>query len=84
MEELLELFEQFEIPEERLRAVAAQALENPMAAMASLQEYMTPEMTQQLLGYLMTNPAALEQVARHVGLSDEDVGRIQDKLNPSA
>lgn len=80
MDELLQLFEDLNIPEETIKEIAAQASTNPMAAVAALQEHMSPEMMQQLMGYLMTHPDMLRELGAYAGVSVEQIDRIRDQM----
>ncbi len=77
MEHLTELLGKLEVPPEQLARIAETARTNPLAAMSMLNEYLTPEMLQELLAVFLANPEALGQVAEQAGLSPEDLANLQ-------
>ena len=80
MNELLALFRTMNIPEDKIREIAEAAGTNPMAAMAALQEYITPEIMQQMLGLMMANPGLLDSLAAEAGIPDDEMNGIKDRL----
>lgn len=77
MEHLIELLGKLEVPPEQMARIAETARTNPLAAVGMLNEYLTPEMLQELLAAFLANPDALGQVAEQAGLSPEDLASLQ-------
>jgi len=80
MEHLTEWLGKLDVPPEQLARIAETAKTNPLAAMELLNEYLTPEMLQEILAVLLGNPEALALVAEQTGVSAEQVSDLEDQL----
>jgi len=80
MEHLTEWLGKLDVPPEQLARIAETAKTNPLAAMELLNEYLTPEMLQEILAVLLGNPEALALVAEQTGVSAEQLSDLEDQL----
>lgn len=83
MEHLTEWLGKLDIPPEQLARIAETAKTNPLAAMELLNEYLTPEMLQEILAVLLGNPEALALVAEQAGVSAEQLSDLEAQLGGS-
>ena len=65
---------------EKLQDVMAGAKDNPMAAMAAVQEILPADVIQQLMMSMMQNPDALKDLAKSAGVSDEQIDELKGQL----
>jgi hypothetical protein len=78
-----DIFEQAGIEREKLLEIVKLLKENPMAAMAAVQGLnLSEEIMQKVMGTVMMNPNAIEELAKELGLSDEDLKNIKDRVQP--
>lgn len=84
MSVLGDIFKNAGVEQAKLVEVVKLLKENPMAAMAAVQALNLPEETiQQVMGAVMVNPAAIEDFARELGLSEDDLTAIKNQVNQS-
>lgn len=65
---------------QKLQDVMAGAKDNPMAAMAAVQEILPPEMLQQLMMTFMQNPDALSDLAAEAGVSEDQIDAVKQSM----
>ena len=65
---------------EKLQDVMAGAKDNPMAAMAAVQEILPADVIQPLMMSMMQNPDALKDLAKSAGVSDEQIDELKGQL----
>ncbi|MCK5834836.1 MAG: DUF2999 family protein [Lentisphaeria bacterium] len=77
---LLDLLKGMNIPENEMEEIIAAAKESPMLAIGKIQKYLTPEMMQQMVQLMQSNPDAMNDAMKQAGVSDDDVSKIQDQF----
>lgn len=76
-----DIFKQHNIDNQRLVELVEQLKTNPMAAMGLLQGLqLPPETMQQLMGVVMTNPAAIDEFAVELGISQADIDELRSNF----
>jgi hypothetical protein len=80
MHDIAELMGKLNIPPEQLARVAEEAKSNPMAAMGLLNEYMTPELMQEMIALFLSNPDAVSAAAEQAGVSPEQLDQLRTRL----
>jgi len=65
---------------EKLQDVMGSAKDNPMAAMAAIQEILPPETIQQLMMMFMQNPQAFTDIAEQAGVPQDQIDEIKGNL----
>jgi len=65
---------------EKLQTVMGEAKDNPMAAMAAIQEILPPETIQQLMMMFMQNPDAFNDIAAQAGVSEDQINEIKGSI----
>ncbi len=78
---MLEMLKNMNIPADKLEEIMANAKDNPMAAMAAIQEYLSPEMIQQLMMMFMQNPDAFSEMAESAGVSSDQIDQIKGQFS---
>lgn len=72
MSELKQLFESANIPEEKIKTMAEQFVENPMGLVTEVQEMgLPPDFMQKAMAIVMANPQAVIDFAESLGLSED-------------
>ena len=57
---------------------------NPMAAMVAVQELkLSDEVMHKIMATVMMNPNAIEDLAKELGLSQEDISVIKNQISPN-
>jgi hypothetical protein len=77
---LTDLLQGMNIPQDELMEIMALAKQDPMAAMAKIQKYLSPEMIQSMMQMMMSNPAAMQDAMKQAGISDEDAEKLKDQF----
>ncbi len=77
---LNEFLKGMNIPAEEVNEIIKLASENPMAAMAKLQQYLTPEMIQSMMQMMMSDPEAMQKAMKQAGVSEEDLENIKKQF----
>lgn len=77
---LNDLLQGMNIPEEELADIMALAKQDPMAAMAKIQQYLSPEMIQSMMQMMMANPTAMQDAMKQAGISEEDAAKLKDQF----
>ena len=77
---LLDLLKGMNIPENEMEEIIAAAKESPMLAIGKIQKYLTPEMMQQMVQLMQSNPDAMNDAMKQAGVSEDDVSKIQDQF----
>ncbi|MGL4855023.1 MAG: DUF2999 family protein [Lentisphaeria bacterium] len=78
---LSQLLSGMNIPEAEAAKLAKLARENPMAAVAQLQNYLSPEMIESMMQMMMANPELMQQVMSQAGISDDQVDALKNQFN---
>ena len=68
------------IPEAELADIMSLAKEEPMAAMAKIQQYLSPEMIQSMMQMMMSNPDAMEDAMKQAGISEEEADKLKSQF----
>ena len=85
MSVLGDVFKSAGVSDDKLLAVVKLLKENPMAAMSAVQELnLGEEVIQKVMGAVMVNPAAIEELAKELGLSDDDLTAIKNQVQPNS
>lgn len=77
---LLDLLKGMNIPENEMNEIIASAKESPMLAIGKIQKYLTPEMMQQMVQLMQSNPDAMKDAMKQAGVSDDDVTKIEGEF----
>jgi len=77
---LLDLLKGMNIPENEMEEIISAAKESPMLAIGKIQKYLTPEMMQQMVQLMQSNPDAMNDAMKQAGVSDEDISKIKDQF----
>lgn len=77
---LTDMLQGMNIPQDELAEIMALAKSEPMAAMAKIQEYLSPEMIQSMMQMMMSNPAAMQDAMKQAGVSEDDVEKLKDQF----
>ena len=80
MEEIFKMLSGLNIPEEEMKTIMESAKENPMAAFGMLQQYMTPEIMQEMMLMAMSNPEIIQGMAEEHGISDEQIDALSAEV----
>jgi hypothetical protein len=81
MSKLGDLFTQAGVEKDQLLKIVGLLKENPMAAMAAVQELnLPPETIQKVMGLVMTDPGCIEEMALDLGLGGEDLDLIKKQM----
>ena len=57
---------------------------NPMAAMVAVQELkLSDDVMKKIMVTVMMDPHAIEDLAKELGLTEEDISAIKNKFNPN-
>ncbi|MBF0196664.1 MAG: DUF2999 family protein [Planctomycetes bacterium] len=84
MSELKKIFTEAGVEEEQLRSIVSLLKENPMGALLAIQQLQLPEeVMQKIMSVAMSDPASVEELAKEMGLTEEDVESIKTQLNPN-
>lgn len=85
MSQIKEMIASLNIPEEKLRELAEALNQNPMSAMALVQQLNIPPQTLQgIMALVLSNPEAIKDFAKSVGVRDETLTELEAKLKPKA
>jgi hypothetical protein len=83
MTEIESILKELNIPASKLQEFAQRLQANPMAAMSLVQELnIPPEIFQKIIAIAMSNPSAIVDLAKKMGMSDEQINDVQDKIKP--
>ena len=80
---MLEFLKDLNLSEEQLKQVQeliSKAGDNPMEALGMLQQILPADAIQQLMMKVMQNPGALLDMAKNIGISDEQISSIKDLM----
>ena len=84
MSELATIFTSAGVAEDKLVTIVKMLRENPLAALSAVQELQLPnDVIQQIMGIVMSNPSAIEELAQSMGLSEEDISAIKEQIPQS-
>lgn len=84
MSALGDVFTTAGVAQQQLIEIVALLKDNPMAAMAAVQKLeLDQTVMQQVMGVVMANPNAIEELAKELGLSDQDIKAVQDQIKGS-
>ncbi len=78
---LMELLKGMNIPEDEMAEIASLIQENPMAAVAKIQKYMSPEMMQSMMQLMMTNPEAMSEAMEKAGIDEDQLEDLKGQLD---
>jgi hypothetical protein len=82
MSQLAELFKDSNITKDQLVDLVKTLLDNPMAAMAKVQELnLPPQMVQQIMGIVMANPGEIGDFAKSLGIDMNLVEKVKEKVH---
>lgn len=81
MSKLGNIFKEAGVEEEQLVKIVGLLKDNPMAAMAAVQELNLPQETiQQVMALVMMEPNSIEEMASELGLGGEDLDLIKKQM----
>ncbi|MGO2365825.1 MAG: DUF2999 family protein [Pseudoalteromonas sp.] len=70
------------VSDEKVHELFQAFTENPMAAMALVQQLgIPPEQLQQLMGLVMTQPHLIKEASDELGISDAEFAKAKEQLN---
>jgi NACalpha-BTF3-like transcription factor len=82
MSQLGNIFKEAGINEDTIKDIVSKLKVNPIDAMAAVQALNLPnEVVQNIMGTVMMNPSAIEELAQELGMGGEDIAAIKDQLN---
>lgn len=82
MSQLGQIFNDAGIDKEAISSIVKKLKENPIEAMAAVQALNLPnDVVQNIMGTVMMNPNAIEELALEMGLGGDDIKAIKDQLN---
>ena len=82
MSQLAELFKDSNVTKDQLVDLVKTLLENPMMAMAKVQELnLPPQMMQQIMGIVMANPGEISEFAKSLGIDLDLVDKVKEKVH---
>lgn len=81
MSKLGELFKSAGVENDQLLKIVGLLKDNPLAAMAAVQELNLPQETiQQVMAVVMADPGSIEEMASELGLGGEDLDLIKKQM----
>ncbi|AOT11040.1 DUF2999 family protein [Pseudoalteromonas luteoviolacea] len=82
MNPIIALLKEHNISDEQIKAVFQALTENPLMAMATVQQLpIPPEKLQQLMGLVMQNPGLIKEAVAELGLDYSKVEAAKAQLN---
>lgn len=82
MSKLDEIFAKSNISKDQLVDLVKSLLENPMQAMAKVQELkLSPQIMQQVMAVVMTSPGELSEFAKSLGIDLGLVDKVREKVH---
>lgn len=82
MNPIIATLKEHNVSDERVRELFQAFTENPMAAMALVQQLgIPPEQLQQLMGLVMTQPHLIKEASDELGISDAEFAKAKEQLN---
>jgi hypothetical protein len=82
MSKLEELFAEANVSKDQLVDLVKSLLENPMAAMAKVQELkLPPQLVQQVMATVMTAPGEIAEFAKSLGIDTGIVDKVREKVH---
>lgn len=82
MNPILAILKEHNVSDEKVKALFEAFTQNPMMAMALVQELgIPPETLQQLMAVVMTQPHLIKEATDELGLDFEKVKEAKEKLN---
>ena len=78
--EIIQLFQEMDIPPEVLQRFVAKAQKNPMLAMVEIRKYLKPDSLPRLLNAFAKNSEAILQLAQQSGLPEHQLKNMKDVL----
>jgi hypothetical protein len=81
MNPIIETLKEHNVSDEQVHALFSAFLENPMLAMAQIQQLgIPPEKLQQLMALVMTQPNLIKDAAESLGINAEQVEQAKQKF----
>lgn len=83
MSKLGEIFKREGVSNETLIEIVRTLQEDQMQAMTMVAELNLPnEANTEIMQAVMSDPNAIDELAKEIGISEEEIDSIKDKLNP--
>jgi hypothetical protein len=79
--EIIQLFQEMDIPPEVLQRFVAKAQKNPMMAMVEIRKYLKPDSLPRLLNAFAKNSDAILQLAQQSGLPEHQLKNMKEVLD---
>ena len=81
MNPIIETLKEHNVSDEQVHALFSAFLENPMLAMAQIQQLgIPPEKLQQLMALVMTQPNLIKEAAESLGINAEQVEQAKQQF----
>ena len=81
MNPIIETLKEHNVSDEQVHALFSAFLENPMMAMAQIQQLsIPPEKLQQLMALVMTQPNLIKEAAESLGINAEQVEQAKQQF----
>lgn len=81
MNPIIETLKEHNVSDEQVHALFSAFLENPMVAMAQIQQLgIPPEKLQQLMALVMTQPNLIKEAAESLGINAEQVEQAKQQF----
>lgn len=82
MNPIIATLKEHNVSDEKVHELFQAFTENPMAAMALVQQLgIPPEQLQQLMGLVMTQPHLIKEASDELGISDAEFAKAKEQLN---
>ena len=79
-----QIFTEAGVEQQKLIQVVNLLRANPMAAMVAVQELkLSDDVMKKIMVTVMMDPHAIEDLAKELGLTEEDISAIKNKFNPN-
>jgi hypothetical protein len=84
MSVLGDIFKEANVTTEQIKDIVEKLKSNPLEALAAVQALnLSDEVNGKIMGTVMSNPDAINELAKEVGISDEDLENIKKQMeNP--
>lgn len=82
MNPIIATLKEHNVSDEKVHELFQAFTENPMMAMALVQQLgIPPEQLQQLMGLVMTQPHLIKEASDELGISDAEFAKAKEQLN---
>jgi hypothetical protein len=82
MSVLGDIFKEANVSDDKIKEIVEKLRENPLDALAAVQALnLDQEVIGKIMGTVMSNPNAIDELAKEMGVSQEDIDKIKDQIN---